>query len=284
MAVREVLPEEYDELDQKLEKELPLSILGLVHFRLMRKKRLLTEKIVLVDSWPDFSVLVIIDRKMKGTVSFAACFCSDPGFASILDTMIQTASRGLSPPIFVDGCSIDVINALIGQYKSANNCPFRKDHSNALVYALPAENIVPLTMPNGFRETELSERHLEAVIKSWSYSEEMDKLASTEKWFKYHFSNFPTVCIETDDGRPVAWELQQEYGGIGMLHVEPEYRRNKLGSLVSRTLAEKLTKDGQLVFACVDENNEPSIAFHENNGYVRLPFDFSFIGYFFEAK
>uniref|UniRef100_K1QEI6 Uncharacterized protein n=1 Tax=Magallana gigas TaxID=29159 RepID=K1QEI6_MAGGI len=26
MAVREVLPEEYDELDQRLEKELPLSI------------------------------------------------------------------------------------------------------------------------------------------------------------------------------------------------------------------------------------------------------------------
>lgn len=139
-------------------------------------------------------------------------------------------------------------------------------------------------MPAGFRETELSERHLEAVMKSWPYSEEMDQFASTEKWFKYHFSNFPTVCIETEDGRPVAWELQQEYGGIGMLHVEPEYRRNKLGSLVSRTLAEKMTKDGQLVFACINKQNDPSIAFHENNGYVRLPFDISFIGYFFETK
>lgn len=34
MAVREVLPEEYDELDQKLEKELPLSIcVGLFNFK-----------------------------------------------------------------------------------------------------------------------------------------------------------------------------------------------------------------------------------------------------------
>uniref|UniRef100_A0A8W8HPZ6 Glycine N-acyltransferase-like protein n=1 Tax=Magallana gigas TaxID=29159 RepID=A0A8W8HPZ6_MAGGI len=64
MAVREVLPEVYDDLDQKLEKELPLSICGLVHFRLMRRKHLLTEKMVLVDSWPDFSVLVILDRQV----------------------------------------------------------------------------------------------------------------------------------------------------------------------------------------------------------------------------
>lgn len=139
-------------------------------------------------------------------------------------------------------------------------------------------------MPDGFRETELSERHLEVVIKSWPYSEEMDQLASTEKWLKYHLANFSTVCIETDDGRPVAWELQQVYGGIGMLHVEPEYRRNKLGSIVTRTLAEKLTKDDQLVFACINRQNDPSIAFHENNGFVRLPSDISFIGYFFETK
>lgn len=35
MAVREVLPEEYDELDQKLEKELPLSILVGLFFVLL---------------------------------------------------------------------------------------------------------------------------------------------------------------------------------------------------------------------------------------------------------
>lgn len=48
-------------------------------------------------------------------------------------------------------------------------------------------------------------------------------------------------------------ELQHEYGGIGMLHVKPEYRRNKLGSIATRTLANKLIKDGQLVFALVDK-------------------------------
>jgi hypothetical protein len=55
-------------------------------------------------------------------------------------------------------------------------------------------------------------------------------------WIRYMISNFHNVCIETKDGRPVAWELQQEYGGVGMLYIEPEYRRANLGSIVTRTL------------------------------------------------
>jgi ribosomal protein S18 acetylase RimI-like enzyme len=60
-----------------------------------------------------------------------------------------------------------------------------------------------------------------------------------------------------------------------MLYVEPEYRRANLGSIVTRTLAGKLAADGQLVFACVDDNNETSIKFHEKNGYIMLPFKIS---------
>lgn len=42
------------------------------------------------------------------------------------------------------GCTSDVTDAIVGLYKSANTCPFQKDHGNALAYELPAENIVPL--------------------------------------------------------------------------------------------------------------------------------------------
>lgn len=44
-----------------------------------------------------------------------------------------------------------------------------------------------------------------------------------------------------------------------------------------------MTKDRQLVFALVEENNI-SIAFHEKNGYVHMPFKVSFMEYFQEAK
>lgn len=36
-------------------------------------------------------------------------------------------------------------------------------------------------MPDGFRETELSERHLEILCKTWPYSK-----SNAERWLKYH--------------------------------------------------------------------------------------------------
>nr|XP_019918728.2 uncharacterized protein LOC105318183 [Crassostrea gigas] len=135
MAVREVLPEEYDELDQKLEKELPLSICGLVHFRLMRRKHLLTEKMVLVDSWPDFSVLVIVQRHIRETW-LSVGFCKDPEFAPNLETLIQFASRNTSPPLYIVGCTSEVMDALVCAHQSMNSCPFRRMSADLIVYTL----------------------------------------------------------------------------------------------------------------------------------------------------
>ena len=61
----------------------------------------------------------------------------------------------------------------------------------------------------------------------------------------------------------------------------PELRKKKLGSVVSMALAEKMTNAGQMVFACVYDNNETGKAFHETNGYIRLPYDIRFCYYFF---
>lgn len=37
---------------------------------------------------------------MRGTVPFAAGFCRGPDFASTLDTLLQTGSKGVSPPFY----------------------------------------------------------------------------------------------------------------------------------------------------------------------------------------
>jgi predicted GNAT family acetyltransferase len=127
-------------------------------------------------------------------------------------------------------------------------------------------------IPDGFKISELNQTLVESVCNSWAFKEEYEQIADVRSWIKYHISNFHTVCIETADGRPVAWELQQEYGGIGMLYVEPEYRRANLGSIVTTTLARKLADDGQLVFAFVNDKNEISMNFHKKNGFIPLHF------------
>jgi ribosomal protein S18 acetylase RimI-like enzyme len=133
-------------------------------------------------------------------------------------------------------------------------------------------------IPDGYKISELNQSHIENVRNSWEYKK-VYELADLRYRIGYNISNFHTMCIETEDGRPVAWELQQEYGGLGMLYVEPEYRRANLGSIVTRTLAGKLADDGQLVFAFVEDKNETSINFHEKNSFTLIPFKFTFAFY-----
>ena len=134
------------------------------------------------------------------------------------------------------------------------------------------------TKPNGFKISDVKECHQDIVGRSWSYK--FEQFCQITNWVS-SLRQFPTVCIETEEGRPVAWEMQHEYGAIGMLYVEPEYRNKKLGSIATRALSEKVQKEGNLIFACVDENNKPSTLFHEKNGFKRLPFRVCFMGYFF---
>ncbi|XP_062587233.1 glycine N-acyltransferase-like [Saccostrea cucullata] len=278
MAIRVLDTTEYDNLEKELETALPVSLCAYNHLKLLRRG-ILTDKTVLVDSWPEFSAVVIVDSKKKETSVWAISFCKDSNFCQPLENLIRHASTVLASPLVIAGCTKDVIDSLIKLFKSAESSPIKRGEDGAYVFTFPPDNIIPLKVPDGFKLSELQEAHVENVRNSWPYRDEFEQYADLRQWIRYQIRNLPTVCIETEDGRPVAWEFQLEYGGVGMLHVEPEYRRLKLGSVVTRTLAQKLVKDGQLVFACVDVKNETSVTFHENNGYVRLPFIYSFAIY-----
>nr|XP_022328813.1 glycine N-acyltransferase-like isoform X2 [Crassostrea virginica] len=271
METREVLPAEFDTLEQELEKALPFSIFAFVHFKLMRRRDLLVEKKILVNSWPEPSVFVIVDSKNKCKVPLAVTFCKGPEFVQSLENLLQQASKNLSPPISIVGCSSDVREALIKLYESSNACPFKgnEDCGNAFK-----------TKPNGFKISDVKECHQDIVGRSWSYGNEIGQFCCTRNYVS-PLGQFPTVCIETEEGHPVALEMQHEYGAIGLLYVEPEYRKMKLGSIATRTLSEKVKNEGNLIFACVDENNKPSILFHEKNGFKRLPFRVCFMEYIF---
>ncbi|XP_062587235.1 glycine N-acyltransferase-like isoform X2 [Saccostrea cucullata] len=278
MAARVLDPTEYDKLEKELEVALPVSLIAYTHFKLLRRG-ILTDKTVLVDTWPEFSAVVIVNSKKKKTIAWAICFCKDSDFCQSLENLLRHASTVLESPLATAGCTEELIDSVVKLFKSAESSPIRDEDENAYVYKLPADRILPLKIPDGFKLSELQQVHLENILNSWPYRDDYEKYADLRPWIRYHIDNLPTVCIETEDGRPVAWQIQQEYGGVGMLHVEPEYRRLKLGSVVTRTLAEKLVKDGQLVFACVDDKNDTSVTFHENNGFIRLPFKYSFAIY-----
>lgn len=100
------------------------------------------------------------------------------------------------------------------------------------------------SIPEGFMVTTLKQEHVETVVQEWPYS---GTFSDCKEWICDMIKQFPSVCIENEHGKPIAWVLQQDYGYIGMLHVVPEYRRAKLGSAVTMLLMEKLHKEGNYI-------------------------------------
>lgn len=72
---------------------------------------------------------------MKGTVPFAAGFCRGPDFASALDTLLQTASKGLSPPAYFVGKENDK-NVFLRIYNDIICFDFRKIITLILTYSI----------------------------------------------------------------------------------------------------------------------------------------------------
>ncbi|XP_061178027.1 glycine N-acyltransferase-like [Saccostrea echinata] len=252
----------YEELENILEKELPFSIQAYYPLKLLRK-RLLKNRIVWVDKWPDFRVVVVSDDRHKdASPQRVYCFCRDERSSS-LHSVLSLVSEDLSNSLLVFGCRPSVADDLIKCHDSS----VRRVSSDAYMLTLPKENIISLPIPDHFKVTCLSEHHLDTVVKEWPYS---GVFSDAKEWIREMIGVSPSVCVENKEGQPIAWVLQQDYGCIGMLQVKAEYKRAKLGSAVTMLLAQKLREEGLYIYSAVNVENSLSVAFHEKNGFQFL--------------
>ncbi|XP_061178006.1 glycine-N-acyltransferase-like protein 3 isoform X2 [Saccostrea echinata] len=254
----------YEELENILEKELPFSIQAYYPLKLLRK-RLLKNRIVWVDKWPDFRVVVVSDDRHKdASPQRVYCFCRDQHGSSSLDSVLSLVSEYLSNSLLMFGCRPRVADDLI----KCRGSSVRRLSSDAYMLTLPKENIISLPIPDDFKVTCLSEHHLDTVVKEWPYS---GVFSDAKEWIREMIGVSPSVCVENKEGQPIAWVLQQDYGCIGMLQVIAEYKRAKLGSAVTMLLAQKLREEGLYIYSAVNVENSLSVAFHKKNGFQFLP-------------
>jgi len=71
------------------------------------------------------------------------------------------------------------------------------------------------------------------------------------------------------DGRLAAWGMTQDDGGMGFLHVLPEYRRKGYGYHVTLALIEAVRKIGKIPFAYIVSDNVKSINLISKLGFIR---------------
>ena len=77
------------------------------------------------------------------------------------------------------------------------------------------------TLPEGYTYSDIAEQNAEQINREWEFG---GTPASLEL-IKMNLANQNSTGIIDKDGNLVAYGLQQEYGSLGMLYVNPNHRR-----------------------------------------------------------
>lgn len=222
---------------------------------------------VMVDTWPDFKVIVCRpDPKNKLALDLmnkVTCFCTDE----------QALRKALTEEKVIDWSTYFVIGGL-----DHSHTPLLKEISHdrkiecrhfTLVRLLHLPDASFLKSPAVDSEIEskvssLSLSHMELVNQTW-------KFGRNQKGYniiKNLITNFPSFCIIGEQGQPVSWIMVYDYGAMGILYTLPEHRGKGYAKALICTMAKKLFAESQPVFCFIEEDNTLSYKLFKDVGFV----------------
>uniref|UniRef100_A0A667YHF9 Glycine N-acyltransferase-like protein n=1 Tax=Myripristis murdjan TaxID=586833 RepID=A0A667YHF9_9TELE len=239
-------------------KHLPksLKVYGFLHG--INKNKVNTVDVV-VDTWPDFKVIICRpDLKVSHSVF----------------TDEQILRRMLTEENSLDWSTYFMVG---GEFRTElcscrciwKNCPHRHMQTQQQHRSVLAENCLI---------SSLNDSHVELVNSTWKFGGD-----EVGYWtIKNLISNFPSCCITDDQGQPVSWILVYNYCAMGILYTLPEHRRKGYAKIVISTLARKLHAEGYPVYCFIEEDNEVSYRLFKKMGFTDDPsyraawFEFNF--------
>lgn len=113
---------------------------------------------------------------------------------------------------------------------------------------------------------ELTTAHSSYVYSVWKHSSE----ESAKDYIEWTIETQPSVAVFDSEDKVIAFMIRQYYGSMGMLYVEPNYRKQGLGTLVITELAKKLLASGENAFVHVEKMNKVSLQFHRKCGFKSI--------------
>ncbi|KAL7383509.1 hypothetical protein ABVT39_012101 [Epinephelus coioides] len=252
-----------------LQKHLPKSIkvYGFL-YGINRNKPSTLE--VLVDTWPDFKVVICRpDPKNKRSLEFMQK-------VSYYSTDEQSLRRMLSEEDAIDWSSYFIIGGfdsthipLIKQVsadRGVNNRSYTMVH---LLYLPDSSSLLTPAVDSELesRISSLNLSHVDLVNKTW-------KFGGDEKGHKLVMkliSNFPSCCITDSQGQPLSWILVYDYCAMGLLYTLPEHRGKGYAKVLIGTMAKRLFAEGYPVYCFIEEENMASYKLFKNLGFTEDP-------------
>ena len=100
----------------------------------------------------------------------------------------------------------------------------------------------------------VSEDYVHIVYSTWKFSGE-----HTEMFIRHLVEQHPSIVLTTDTGQHVGHLLGQSYGGMGMLYIQPEFRRKGYAKVIISQLMQKYLEMGEDVYMVIETDNSTSL-------------------------
>ncbi|KAK5612293.1 hypothetical protein CRENBAI_016281 [Crenichthys baileyi] len=220
---------------------------------------------VVVDSWPEFKVILLRqDPKKKRPQDFM----KKVSFYSTDEEVLRKVLReevDWSTYFIIGGFDISHADTL----KAVSSEKKVKNRDLTLVRLLYLPDISHLLAPDVDSQLEsrissLNLSHIDIVNKTW-------KFGGDEKGYrniKNLISDFPTCCIMDTQGEPVAWILVYDYCAMGILYTLPEHRGKGYAKVLISNMTKKLHAEGYPVYCFIEEDNMVSYKLFQNMGFT----------------
>ncbi|KAK2896903.1 hypothetical protein QQF64_005500 [Cirrhinus molitorella] len=261
--MRQLTKEDLKTLEVDLKNYFPQSLqaYGCI-FQLIRNGQRADPVSVLVDQWPEFSVLLIKPEfrekgdLFKDLTVFSkndVCLRDLLAHADVIDWKVFIC---LAAELYHEKMlEVVAVNKGVTMKKEAVCCMLvLRDPSNLL------------QVDSSLKLSSLNESHIVLVNRSWKFGCEDSKLM-----IKNMILNFPSCCVLDSDDQPVAWILTYPSCAMGMLYTLPEHRGKGYAKALVTVMSKRLHAQGYPAYCFVEEENKLSYSLFTSLGFTEEP-------------
>ncbi|XP_037394375.1 glycine N-acyltransferase-like protein 3 [Pygocentrus nattereri] len=218
---------------------------------------------VLVDHWPDFSVLLVKPmRQEEADLYKGVCIFAKDGVALknvLLETDILDWTQYLC--LSFDLCYEETVKAVAAN-RGVKGTKMSVCHMIKLddCSDLPTDGL-------SVQVSSLQESHTALVNSTWKFGSGK----FSERMIRNMILNFPSCCVLDSDGQPVAWILTYCDCAMGILYTMPEHRKKGYAKALVSIMAKKLHSEGYPLYCFIEEHNRLSYSLFASLGFTEDP-------------
>ncbi|XP_027134294.1 glycine N-acyltransferase [Larimichthys crocea] len=269
--------------ETQLKRYLPQSLQVYGYLVLINRSDKADPVKVLVDKWPEFSVIICRPQyKKKGDLfKDTQIFANDEGVlketikkSSVFDWTRYICLGNSKKHFSVSLCCIslhqtDVLKAVASE-KEVPSKELAVCHMMILedvLMVIIKQDSSLLHVSSGISLGSLDESHTGLVNQTWKFAKNDEAV----RMIRNMLANFPSCCVLDAEGKPVSWIMSYPTCAMGMLYTLPEHRGKGYAKVLVSTMAKRFHAEGYPVYCFIEEENVVSYKLFKSLGFTEDP-------------